>query len=414
MTWEHLFGTGFLHVTLGRSLITYDGAQNDTLLRPIFTNRSKEGETTIRADLVLRTSREGTHELGAGVMVKRTSLESSLLLPATVTSFGDTVRSELRGVHSIGMRGSAYLQGTFHLPWGLQFVAGLRGDFTDQLSNRFTLAPRASLTWEASSLTSTSIAAGVYRQHPAAIWLEADPRNRQLSQAQVVQVVVGVEHLVRSDLRIRGEVFSKKYTEYPASNDRPYLVLANSGGGYGGAEEGFAAFGLDHLVSGGGGRAYGVELSAQKRLSEVPLYGTVSLTWARSFFTSLDGVERPGAYDQRVVGSAGGGYRFDDRWEASARFRYATGRPYTPFRSDGTQEAGQLYSERLSDFHALDLRVDRRWNFERWNLVAYVDIQNVYNNKYGSGVRWNVREQRVEEREASIGLLPSIGVSAEF
>jgi hypothetical protein len=157
-----------------------------------------------------------------------------------------------------------------------------------------------------------------------------------------------------------------------------------------------------------------VEISAQKRLSEIPLYGIASVTWARALFTPLDGRERPGAYDQRVVMSIGGGYRFDDRWEASARFRYATGRPTTPFRPDGSQDARLLYSERLKDFHALDVRVDRRWNFARWNLIVYLDVQNVYDNEYSGGLRWNAREQRVEEKEASIGLLPSVGISAEF
>jgi len=62
----------------------------------------------------------------------------------------------------------------------------------------------------------------------------------------------------------------------------------------------------------------------------------------------------------------------------------------------------------------MDIRVDRRWNFAAWDLIAYLDIQNVYNNKYSGGVRWNAREQRVETNENAIGLLPSIGISAEF
>ena len=36
--------------------------------------------------------------------------------------------------------------------------------------------------------------------------------------------------------------------------------------------------------------------------------------------------------------------------------------------------------------------VDRRWNFAAWNLVAYYDVQNVYNNKSTGSVRWNARE----------------------
>jgi hypothetical protein len=43
-----------------------------------------------------------------------------------------------------------------------------------------------------------------------------------------------------------------------------------------------------------------------------------------------------------------------------------------------------------------------------------VDIQNIYNNKFSGGVRWNAREQRPETNENGIGILPSIGITAEF
>ena len=64
--------------------------------------------------------------------------------------------------------------------------------------------------------------------------------------------------------------------------------------------------------------------------------------------------------------------------------------------------------------HGLDLRVDRRWNFADWSLIAYLDVQNVYNNKTTGLVRWNAREGRVEQDDSALGILPSIGVSAEF
>jgi hypothetical protein len=228
------------------------------------------------------------------------------------------------------------------------------------------------------------------------------------------QYILGVEHLLRTDFKVRLEGFLKEYGNYPASVDRPYLVLANTGGGFGGAEDNFASFGLDPLVSEGTGRSYGVELLLQKKLSEIPLYGLASVTLSRNAFTALDGIERSGAYDQQVILNLTAGYQFDDRWEASMKFRFATGRPYTPFTSTGTQNVSEYNSLRVAAGHGLDIRVDRRWNFSSWNLIAYVDIQNIYNNKGSGSVRWNAREQRVESNENAIGILPSIGVSAEF
>jgi hypothetical protein len=414
LRWQHLFGTGLLSVALGRSYITYNGVQTDTLLRPIFANQAKEGETSLRVDGLFRTSSSGSGEISFGLQVKRIRFTSTLALPGFVTTFGDTLSVDVRDVRTIGTKGSAYVQALAHLPRGLQLIAGGRLDYFDLIERKFTISPRASVTWAVTALTSLSASAGVYRQFPSYVWLLGDARNRALGAARADQYILGVEQMLRPDLRLRLEAFVKKYSDYPASVTRPYLVLANTGAGYGGSEEGFATFGLDHLVSEGSGVSTGIEFLAQKKMSEVPLYGLVSLGWARTRFTALDGVERAGAYDQRLAANLSGGYRFNEKWEASMRFRYGSGRPYTPFKPDGTQDISSLYSARLKGFHALDLRVDRYWNFNRWNLIVYLDVQNIYNNRYSGTVRWNARERRVEEDESNIGILPSLGISAEF
>lgn len=414
VTLEHLFKGGYATLTLGRSYITFNGVQNDSLLRPIFTNRSKESETSLKTDMVMKLRADGSDELSYGAQVKRVKFNSSIALPGFVSSFGDTLDVAVQDVGSVGYKGSTFVQLLHHMPPGIQLVLGGRLDYFSLIEKKFYLSPRVSLGWEITPLTSVTASAGSYTQFPSYIWLLADPSNRSLTAARADQYILGVEHLLRADLKIRLEGFVKKYRNYPASVSRPSLVLANTGVGYGGSEENFATFGLERLVSMGTGRSYGVEFLAQKKLSEIPLYGLASLTWAKTRFTALDGVERTGAFDQRVLVSLSGGYKFNEAWEASMRIRFSTGRPYTPFNPDGTQIVGELYDGRVRDFHALDLRVDRRWNYSGWNLVVYLDVQNVYNNKASGGFRWNARERRVEEDENGIGLLPSIGISAEF
>jgi outer membrane receptor for ferrienterochelin and colicin len=414
VSWEHLCGRGVLTVTLGRSFVRYNGVQNDSLLRPIFSNTSQEGETNLRADLVVKMTSSGEDEASFGIQMKRVGFGGGFALPEFRTTFGDSLSVDIRGAGASGHIGSAYVQVLHHWPWDIQLVLGARADYFDMISRKYWFSPRASITWDATQRTSVNASAGSYRQFPSLVWLLADERNRELKAVRADQYILGVEHLLREDLEVRLEAFLKEYRDYPASVTRPYLVLANTGVGYGGSEEGFASYGLDYLVSEGRGASRGLEFLLQKKLGELPLYGILSVSWSRTRFTALDGVERPGAFDQRLVISSSGGYKFDERWEASMRFRYASGRPLTPFNPDGTQDVNALYSERLKAFHALDLRVDRRWNFERWNLIVYLDIQNVYNNRYVSALRWNAREQRVEGNQANIGIIPSIGVSAEF
>jgi hypothetical protein len=156
-----------------------------------------------------------------------------------------------------------------------------------------------------------------------------------------------------------------------------------------------------------------VELFFQKKLSETPWYAIASLSFNEARFTALDGVERPGAFDQRWILNLGGGYLFNERWEAAMKFRLATGRPYTPYNPDGTQDAGNVYGDRIGVNHSLDVRVDRRWTFDDWNLITYIDIQNLYNKKPSRIPTFNARTMQLDEPR-SIGILPSIGLTAEF
>ncbi len=183
--------------------------------------------------------------------------------------------------------------------------------------------------------------------------------------------------------------------------------------GFGGSEEGFASFGFDPLVSKGRGQARGIEFLVQKKLSEIPCYGTVSISYNESKFTALDKIERPSSFDQRWILNIGGGYVFNEKWEFSTKLRYVTGRPYTPFDVSGIQSAATYNTVRIGANHSLDVRIDRRWSLGTWTLDTYIDIQNIYNRKSIDVPRFNPRTGKTEQ-ETSIGILPSIGVSAEF
>lgn len=408
-SWQHLFANGFTTVTLGETYMDFRYGQSDSLLVPIFTNFSIERESSIRGEVLFHAS--PATEITIGLLGKAPRFTGALALWPFVTSYGDSLHINTSFATS-AVKGAFYSQISQDFGIGRITVGG-RFDYFNLIDRKFAWSPRISLTIPVTHATDVNASVGEYSQSPSYIWLATNPANRNLDFIQATQFILGVDHVVQSDTKFSLEGYVKRYSNYPASLLRPYLVLANTGAGFGGSEEGFASFGLDPLASEGSGGAYGIELFAQKKLSEIPCYGTLSISYNVSNFEAIDGVERASSWDQRWIINVGGGYVLNEDWEFSTKFRYATGRPYTPFNPDGTQDPIFYNTRRVVPNHSLDLRVDRRWSFDAWTLITYVDVQNVYNRKPVDVPRYNV-DTRSVETQTSIGLLPSIGISAEF
>jgi hypothetical protein len=411
ISWQHLFRGGFLNTTLGRTFTRYRFEQSDSLLNPIFQSQSKEGETALRTDVTLLT--KGGMEFTAGVKGSAVRLVGDMQLRPYETSFGDSLMISSSSWNSTAFKSAAYSQIAVGMLERLRLTFGGRLDYFERIDEPAAIAPRMSAAVLLSRLTTLTLSVGRYHQAPSCIWIVSNEANRRLKHLRADQIVAGIERLLREDIRLRVEGYVKRYSQYPASVQRPYLVLANSGAGFGGSDEGFSSFGFDTLTSEGEGLSRGVELLMQKRFSHDCCYGILSLAYSKTDFTALDGIERPGLFNQRVIMNLSYGYKPNPKWEFSGKFRFGTGTPYTPYGSQGKQDVQVYNSRRLPEFHSLDVRVDRHWNFDRWNLITYVDIQNIYDRENVQSYRWNEREQKVEG-SSGIGILPSIGVSAEF
>lgn len=183
--------------------------------------------------------------------------------------------------------------------------------------------------------------------------------------------------------KISAEVFYKNYANYPSSI-RNGIALANLGADFG-------VIGNEPVSSDAKGRAYGLELLAQQRLFN-GFYGIAALTLVRSEFTNPSTGYLPSSWDNRFIVSLTAGKRFKKDWEVGARWRFLGGTPYTPYDIEssalrqnwdvfnrGRLDYTRINGERLKSFHQLDLRVDKKYYYNKWNLNWYFDIQNAYN-----------------------------------
>ncbi len=409
LTWRRLYRSGYSTVTLSNNRYRYDLVQSDTLKNPIFKNNSLERETLLTANLVWKPAKQT--ETTIGVQARAVLFDSEVKLPLIATPYGGALEADAL-LDTTAVKAAAWLQLVQKIgPFSL--TAGGRLDYFNLIDQGTAFSPRLTVEYAWTALTKFSVSAGRYHQAPAYIWLVADPQNRTLRQMQVDQYILGVQQILKDDVKLNLEGYYKEYSRYPASLLQPWLVMANTGAGFGGSEDGFASFGLEPLASRGSGWARGLELFLQKRMAEVPHYALLSISYNESKFRGLDGVLRPSSFDQRWIINFGGGYIPNNRWEFSAKFRLATGRPYTPFDANYNKLAELYNTRRIGVNHSLDLRVDRRWSAGKMYLITYVDVQNVYNRPFNDIPRWNSYKQELDST-SSIGLLPSIGLSAEF
>ncbi|MBU1099088.1 MAG: TonB-dependent receptor [Bacteroidetes bacterium] len=411
LSYRHLFENGFYKVSLSRNFVDYDASQRDTLLNPVFLNLSSEIENELKADIVLKLS--SSSELNVGAAAKLIEFDANLKFPFFKTSFGETLSINSLVASETYQKYGGYLQFSDVIFQRLRYSLGARADYFSGIEKKFYLSPRLSASYMLSEITSLNMSGGIYYQFPSYLWLSTFDSNKKLEAVNVNQIVVGIEHYLRDDIRVKLEGYYKDYRNYPTSQLRNYLVLANTGVGFAGADDNYSAFGLEPLTNDGTGNVKGFELSLQKKAAKVPHYALFSLTYSEAKFTAIDGIERAGAYDQTWILNLTGGYIFNQKWETSLKFRLATGNPYTPYNNDGSQSVSNYNSTRFDPLHSLDIRVDRKWNFEDWNLIAYIDIQNIYNNKNSNSIKYNYRENKIESG-SSLGIFPTIGISAEF
>jgi outer membrane receptor for ferrienterochelin and colicin len=406
--YQKIFERGFLDISLSRNYVNYNSSQKDTLQIPVYTNLSTEIENSLKTDVTLKVSTE--NEINIGTELNLVEFNSDIYFPSKVTSFGDSLDTINYNTNNNFFKWGGYLNYNSILTDKIIVNLGIRGDYFNGINTKYYFSPRLSLSYKLSDVSNINMSAGIYYQSPSYLWLN-NSKNKDLKNIKVNQYILGYESRLKEDILFKVEGFIKDYSNYPVSTLRPYLILANTGAGF--SDDNYTSLGLDPLQSSGKGLTKGVEFSLQKKLSDIPYYGIVSLTISNSDFTPLDGIERPGLYDQNVLFNISGGYKFSAEWEGSFKFRFASGSPYTPFGINGNQLVSDYNSRRLIPSHSLDLRIDKRWNFSTSVLIIYLDIQNIYNRRNTNSVRWDPRIMKVDE-SSSIGILPSLGISLEF
>ncbi len=410
--------------------------ENDENLPKILDYNSQETENKFRLE---NTSQEKSLRLNYGISLETVKYKTSTFnrTPFGQFNFSSEINFLKYGAFAQVSRG--------FLKERLQLSAGLRtdgADYSSALSDLSKqLSPRLSASYNITTNLSVNANSGIYYQLPAFTVLGFRNQNNELvnksaGYIRVAHQVAGIEYNTLKNLRFTVEGFYKKYSNYPMLQILGDTIpLANLGADFG-------VTGNLPVAGSTEGRSYGLEFLAQQKLNE-GFYGILALTLVRSEFADKKGKYQPSAWDSKYIVSATAGKLFKRNWEVGAKLRLSGGAPYTPFDVDqsslktnfdiypqGILDYDRLNSDRLKTFYQVDLRVDKKYPFKKFNLNIFLDIQNISNNVYqlqsnltvardanGNAITSDTDSSRYQTKlisNPSGNVLPSIGLIIEY
>lgn len=387
--------------------------------RRVFHNYSNE--SFVAAKYALFYEIHPQHELSAGAQI-----QTALNWKNNIWIESDTVRYDLNrdGIFETGQLvipegnvdqkfrfGQAskyyvYLSDKFSITPELALTVGVRYDhFT--YSGKGIFSPRASLSYQIIPPTTTiTLAGGVYAQSQPLPYY-GDRRNNgynhYIDDMKAEHLVLGLQHFFNDGLKLSIETYYKRYSRVAVPENFIFSAIDT--------------FWSDRILTVGKRHAYGLELFLeQKQVKD--FFCTVSISLSRTedadpkipkhAGSSGQAGWYPSEYDYPVIVTVLGrkvvkGIRdwldrtpffikypsyilpFSNEMEISFKYRYQTGRPYTPeefitwkqYREGGIKwsngawiETDRVNSARYPNYSRLDLQWISRFYFKTFNITS--------------------------------------------
>jgi hypothetical protein len=275
-----------------------------------------------------------------------------------------------------GLTYGGYVQGEWQPTPAWLVVAGVRGDVYDyhfqaERTVAASIDPRLAVRRRLRQNLYAKVAGGIYHSPPRFLvpWPGLEGfglRENGLNRSD--QISAGLEAALPGDVSLDGQVYFnwlERVSEYDLTR----------------FDDNSAQNGLPKLAR--GGRAYGLELIARRRLGH-RLFGWITYTLARAERRFPDLGWRPADFDQPQIVNAILSYALGRSWTISGTFHLNSGRPYTESVAVATDQGAELRTleadrnlARLPSFWRVDARIEKREAFDTWYLDFYVDWFNI-------------------------------------
>ncbi|MEO5600530.1 MAG: carboxypeptidase-like regulatory domain-containing protein [Cyclobacteriaceae bacterium] len=168
-----------------------------------------------------------------------------------------------------------FVQWKYSLSPKLDVVAGLHSQYFSLSESFVPVEPRAGLKLAVSEKSTVNVGAGMHSQiQPTYLYFYGQtndakgnpvPHNSKMDFTRSVHLVAGYERFLRSDFRVKGEIYYQYLYHVPVEKKGSSFSLLNTGAS-------FSRFFPDTLINTGIGTNYGIELTAEKFFSKGYLF----------------------------------------------------------------------------------------------------------------------------------------------
>jgi TonB family protein len=320
----------------------------------------------------------------------------------TSNNLADVLHEQISGQNSYDPGAFAELELKPLPQWLL--LPGVRFDYFSKVS-QFTTAPRFTTRYELTKQVTLKGGVGLFYQQPSIDQTDRVFGNPALKCEWAIHYSGGAEWRPRSYITLDATGFYKDLGSMVSVT--PTLADGSSP--------------ATRLDNNGKGRVYGLEFVAKHELTK-KFVGWIALTMMRS--ERLDSgatAWRLFEYDQPFILTILGSYQLPRNWQIGGRFRYTSGNPTTPVVGSVYNASadsylpiyGAKYSTRVPAFAQLDIRLDKRWIYNKWIFNAYVDLQNVTNRSNPEQPEFNFNYQK-SQYSTGFPIYPIIGLRGEL
>jgi TonB family protein len=309
----------------------------------------------------------------------------------------------------VGERKSPLMQPAFYTELNyepietLKLIPGVRLDYFGDVRES-SVSPRFNTRWQVDDRVTVKGGVGLFTQPPIPGETEEDFGNPDLTFEKSMHYAVGTEWSIFDYLEVDATLFYRDIWDLivqtdEVGDDGQPLIYDNDGRG----------------------RAYGLELLI-RHYPKDKFFGWLAYTLSRAERLNTEtGEYVPFEFDQTHILTAVAGYNLPANFDVSARMRVVTGSPETPIvggvldvDTDSYRPIyGERFSQRSSTFHQLDVRVDKKFIFDKWILGVYLDVINAYNAQNEEGKRYNY-DYSEQAPVMGLPIIPTLGVNGRF